>query len=122
MRRPTPSRRHFLRTAAAGAAAIGFTSRSVLAANETINMGFIGLGGRGMSSAEWFGKLPNVRVAALCDADAKMLDAAKKKYPDAKTAQDLRKVIEDKDVDAVVISTCNHWHALAAIWACQAGK
>jgi predicted dehydrogenase len=122
MRHPSTSRRRFLRTAAAGAAAIAFTSRNVLAANDTVNMGFIGLGGRGMYSAEWFGKLPNVKVAGVCDADAKMLDAAKKKYPTAKAAQDLRKIIDDKDIDAVVISTCNHWHALAAIWACQAGK
>jgi predicted dehydrogenase len=54
--------------------------------------------------------------------DQKVVDRAKQIYPQAKTATDLRKVIEDKDIDAVIISTCNHWHVLASIWAIQAGK
>src|SRR5436189_20987 len=48
--------------------------------------------------------------------------ANKAKHPDAKAEIDLRRVLDNKDINAVVISTCNHWHALAAVWACQAGK
>jgi len=117
------SRRRFLTTTAgAGATALVLPWRNVLGANDSVRLGFIGVGGRGSYSADWFKKLPDVRVAALCDADAKHLDDCHKKFPGAKTQIDLRRVIDDKDVDAVVISTCNHWHALAAVWACQAGK
>jgi predicted dehydrogenase len=116
------SRRQFVAATAAGSAALLFPARNVLGANEAINIGFLGLGGRGNESARWFSTIPGVRVAALCDADETRMAEALKKHPNAKTEKDLRKVIEDKDIDAVVISTCNHWHALASIWACQAGK
>ncbi|MGY8690068.1 MAG: Gfo/Idh/MocA family protein, partial [Verrucomicrobiales bacterium] len=98
------------------------STSNVLGANEKIRLGMIGLGGRGMGSAKWFGGIPGVEIAYLCDADSKAVDRAKKSYPNAKTTQDLRNVIEDKDIDAVVVSTCNHWHVLASVWACQAGK
>ena len=120
-----PSRRRFLRTTAgaAAAAALAFPIRRVHGANDAINLGFIGVGDRGAYSADWFAKVPGVRVATLCDADPEWkLNAAHKKHDQAKVETDLRKVIEDKSIDAVVISTCNHWHALAAVWACQAGK
>ena len=69
-----------------------------------------------------FGKLADVRIAALCDPDQKLLDEAGERHSGAKKYTDLRKLLDDSDVDAVVIATCNHWHALAAIWACEAGK
>jgi predicted dehydrogenase len=117
------SRRRFVASlGAAATAALTFPIRPVYGANDAINLGFLGVGDRGGYSASWFSKLPNIRVAALCDADESRLAAQQKKYPSAKAEQDLRKVIENKDIDAVVISTCNHWHALAAVWACQAGK
>lgn len=114
------SRRRFLSTSALAFTAV--SASKVLGANERIRIGMIGLGGRGMGSAKWFAKIPNVEIAWLCDADTKAIDRAKKAYPEAKTSQDMRKVLEDDSVDAVCISTGNHWHALAAIWACQAGK
>lgn len=116
----TTNRRVFLRHTALAATAL--SASRVLGANEKIRLGFIGLGGRGMGSAAWFAKIPNVEVAYLCDADTEVIARAKQKYPQAKTAQDLRKVIEDPEIDAVVVSTGNHWHVLASIWACQAGK
>jgi predicted dehydrogenase len=119
--RPT-SRRTFLLGAAAGTTALALPTRRVLGANDTINLGFIGVGDRGAFSAGWFGEIPGVRVAAVCDPDEQRLAAAQAQFPQARTMRDLRRLIEDKGVDAVVISTCNHWHALAAIWACQAGK
>jgi predicted dehydrogenase len=54
--------------------------------------------------------------------DQQLLDKAAEGHPRANKYTDLRKLLEDKDVDAVAIATCNHWHVLAAIWACQAGK
>ncbi len=119
----TPSmtnRRSFLRQSVLAATAL--SASRVLGANEKIRVGFIGLGGRGMGSAAWFAKIPGVEVAALCDVDSKVIDRAKKVYPNATTSSDLRKVIEDKSIDAVVVSTGNHWHVLASIWALQAGK
>jgi len=116
------TRRGFVMGAAAGAAAMAFPIRKVVGANDAINMAFLGVGGRGTYSAEWFSKIPGVRIATVCDADAQHMADCQKKFPGAKAEQDLRKVLEDKSIDAVVISTCNHWHALAAVLACQAGK
>jgi predicted dehydrogenase len=122
-----PSRRRFLKTAAGAAAvsaaALTFPIRRVYGANETVNLGFIGVGDRGSYSVEWYSKLPDIRVATLCDADpGYKLGKAHEKHAQAKTETDLRRVLDDKSIDAVVISTCNHWHALAAVWAIQAGK
>jgi predicted dehydrogenase len=116
------SRRTFLIRAAAGTSALAPPTRRALGANDAINLGFIGVGDRGAFSAKWFGEIPGVRVAAVCDADEQRMAAAREQFPQARAIRDLRRLIEDKGIDAVVISTCNHWHALAAIWACQAGK
>lgn len=105
--------------------ALAFTALSasrVLGANETIRIASIGLGGQGSGNAGRMSKVPGVEVVMLCDPDTAALDKAKKSFPNAKTTQDLRKVMEDKTIDAVVVSTGNHWHVLAAIWAMQAGK
>jgi predicted dehydrogenase len=75
-----------------------------------------------MGNASRMAKVPGVEIAYLCDPDTAALERAKKVYPNAKTTQDLRKVMEDKSIDAVVVSTGNHWHVLASIWAIQAGK
>ena len=69
-----------------------------------------------------FEKIPAVKVVGLCDPDPSRVDKAKKRFPGAKTASDLRKMIDDPEIDAVVVATCNHWHCLASIWAMQAGK
>jgi predicted dehydrogenase len=119
---PQTSRRTFLLGAAAGTAALALPGRRVLGANDTINLGFIGVGDRGALSARWFSELPGVRVAAVCDPDEQHMAACQAQFPRARKIKDLRRLVEDKNIDAVVISTCNHWHALAAIWACQAGK
>jgi predicted dehydrogenase len=119
---PHSSRRTFLLSAAAGASALALPARRVLGANDAINLGFIGVGDRGAFSAKWFGGIPGVRVAAVCDPDEQRMAAAQAQFPQARAIKDLRKLLDDKAIDAVVISTCNHWHALAAVWACQAGK
>ena len=114
------SRRSFLATSAVSVTAL--SASRVLGANERLRIGSIGLGGRGMSSANWFNELPGVEIGYLCDVDAKTLERAKMNYPEAKTTLDMNQVFEDTNIDAVVISTCNHWHVLAAIRAIQAGK
>ena len=114
------TRRQFVR----GSLAVGATlllPRSVLGANETINIGVIGLGGRGTGHAKIFGRQKGARVVSLAEPDRKRLDRVHKLFPDAKALTDLRKMIEDKDVDAVVIATCNHWHALPMIEAVKSG-
>jgi predicted dehydrogenase len=105
--------------------ALAFTALSasrVLGANETIRIASIGLGGQGNGNAKRMAAVPGVEIAYLCDPDTVALERAKKVFPNAKTTQDLRTVMEDKDIDAVVVSTGNHWHVLASIWAIQAGK
>lgn len=97
-------------------------------ANDDVRVGIIGLGGKGAEHTKHAAKLPGVRVIAVCDPDTAQTDKViaalqKAEYPHKVEAyQDLRKLLERKDVDAVIVATPNHWHALAGIWACQAGK
>jgi len=115
-------RRTFLAQSAGIGLSLTVASARAKSANDQLNLGFIGLGGRGTELLKQFGLLSDVRIAALCDPDKARLDTAARKHSGAKTYSDLRKLLEDQNIDAVVIATCNHWHALAAIWACQAGK
>lgn len=124
------SRRKFIKTAAIGSAALGIPTiipASAFGANDKLRIAVIGINGRGKDHISGFMKLENVEVATLCDVDNVVLQNGatefEKKYSKkVQTQQDLRKVYDDKDIDAVSIATPNHWHALAAIWACQAGK
>ncbi len=125
------TRRAFLkRTAAASSAAIvapTVISAKVFGANDRINAAVLGLNGRGKSHVKSLMVQDNVQVTTLCDPDMKVLEKRKKEFKetyneDVALEQDLRRVIEDKDIDVVSIATPNHWHSLAVIWACQAGK
>jgi predicted dehydrogenase len=88
----------------------------------------IGLRSRGQAHYDGFGKIPGVRIATFCDVDERLFPEAlarlgkvtQQKPPGTET--DLRRVLDDKNIDAVTIATPDHWHALAAVWACQAGK
>ena len=96
-------------------------------ANDTIRLAVAGLNGRGGSHVEEFGKIPGVEIRYLVDPDTrtyqKRLDQIEKNGGRAPaTVQDIRRVLEDKSVDAVSVATPNHWHALITIWSCQAGK
>jgi predicted dehydrogenase len=114
------SRRSFIRHTALAATAL--SASRVLGANETVRVAAIGVGGQGTGNAKRFAKVPGVEIAYVCDPDTVALDRAKQAFPNAKTTQDLRHVMDDKSIDAVIVSTGNHWHVLASIWACQAGK
>jgi hypothetical protein len=69
-----------------------------------------------------FAEIEGVNIAGLCDPDESRLESAQREYPGAKAWKDLRNLLDDKDIDAVVIATPNHWHCLAAVWAMEAGK
>ena len=102
----------------------------VLGANDKIVCASIGIRGQGDGLKRGFASLKNVEIKTLCDVDENLYASRANdkrvldKVPTFKPgyAQDLRRVLDDKDVDAVIIATPNHWHALATIWALQAGK
>jgi predicted dehydrogenase len=117
------SRRDFTRRAAVAGAATAISAGRVLGANERIRLGFIGLGNRGDQVLDGFLPHKDAQVVAICDLYQPYLDfAAKKAGGNPKQYHDYRKVLDHKDVDAVVISTPDHWHALQTIHACQADK
>lgn len=117
------SRRTFMANAAAAASAVAFPgpARAALA-NDEITLGFISCGGRANELMSAFEKVSGTRVGGLCDPDESRLGKTRLRYPKARSVADLRQLLDDDAIDAVVIATCNHWHCLAAIWAMQAGK
>ncbi len=125
------NRRSFLKQSAAASTGVFYiakTSWAQKSPGDTINMAVIGFGGRGGSHISGYKKLKNegVRVAALCDVDSNVLGKAVAAFDKEKQKvtgyTDMRKLFDDKSIDAVSIATPNHWHALASIWAIQAGK
>jgi predicted dehydrogenase len=96
-------------------------------ANDAVRIAVIGVRGRGMEHIRGFTALDDARITTLCDVDSNVIGKGMKAVASAygaepKYVQDLRRVLDDKSIDAVSIATPNHWHSLAAIWACQAGK
>ncbi len=144
------TRRDFIKRSLAAAAGAGITTAiptrvwaQVVGSNDVIRVAIIGLGGdrmredkngrplktlggKGSFMIPEFRNIPGVRVVALCDVDKYHLERNRKQFDDANenidTYIDVRKLLERKDIDAVYIATCNHWHALITVWACQAGK
>ena len=120
------SRRTFLTATAAGLTA-AIPQKS--GANDRIRVAVLGVNGRGKDLAYISGiqKQSDAEVVMLCDPDMQVAektasDFAKKYGRTPRPRQDLRKVFDHKDVDVVSVATPNHWHSLATIWACQAGK
>src|SRR5688500_10306785 len=103
------SRRNFLVAAAATGTALA-TRRPLSAAqaNDEIHLGIVGCGGRGQEHMTAFSQIPGVKIVGLCDPDEKRLAAVKKLYPDASTYRDLRELIDNKSINAIVIAACNH--------------
>ena len=130
------NRRDFLKTsllAAAGAGVAGAVASRGRAwaqpagANGDLRVAVVGLGGKGTGThVGQLSQMEGVRIVALCDADTAHIDRALGKLRDTahkpETFTDVRRVIDHADIDAVTVATPNHWHALIAIWACQAGK
>ena len=140
-------RRDFLKAAGSGVAVLTAASfQQIRGANDRLRIGLIGCGARGTFDARLMRGTPedikaaapanyhegnldprlkeprNVEIAALCDAYHSRMDAAKKWAPQAKTYPDFRRLLEDKDIDAVIIATPDPWHAGMMILSCEAGK
>src|SRR5437870_5419110 len=116
-------RRDLFRAAGATALAMSAASYSrVLGANDKVQMGTIGFGGRGTFVTGVFQKNAAVKVVAICDVYGARLDAGLQSAPGARGFKDHRKLLEMKEVDAVYIATPDHWHAQTAIDALNAGK
>jgi predicted dehydrogenase len=96
-------------------------------ANDRINAAVLGLNGRGKSHVQGFMAQDNVQITHFCDPDMNILKTRQKEFKDkykkdVALEQDLRRIMDNKDIDVVSIASPNHWHALSVIWACQAGK
>jgi len=125
------SRRQFLKSASltvAGVTALGHRAfAQSQGANDRIVLGAIGVGGMGRSNVNSFLDLPGVEIAAVCDVDQNHAEeaaaqVAKKQSRAPRVYKDFRRVLDQKDINAVVISTPDHWHAVPFIAACEAGK
>jgi len=124
MRRFT--RREFVKGSVAAGITLAGPFSSVRGANDDIRVAVVGMRNQGSNHINWFRQIPGVRVVAICDADKSVVDREEKKFKDRNekvdTYIDYRKLLEDKNIDAIITATPNHWHALVTIWGCQAGK
>lgn len=122
----THNRRTFLRQATAATATLAAASTSGIAwagaASDRVNLALVGTGGMGRMHLDWFRQQADVHVVALCDVSQQHLQAASEMVPDADTSGDYREVINRDDVDAVLVATPDHWHALVVVAAAKAGK
>ncbi|HEY6465841.1 MAG TPA: Gfo/Idh/MocA family oxidoreductase, partial [Candidatus Acidoferrales bacterium] len=133
----TIERREFLKATGAavtaGAASLALSGKAfgasgrVLGANDRVQVAICGVRGRGNDHIKGYAKVPQAQIAALCDVDENVLNERlaeldKMGLPKAQSYGDVRKLLENKDIDAISIATPNHWHSLIAIWALQAGK
>src|SRR6478736_6568181 len=129
------TRRSFISTSARATAALGvssvipwqsFANSKVVAPSDRLNVAGIGINGMGWEDMKQLLKVPGTNVVALCDVDENVLskrkDELSKKGIQVKTYSNYRKLLEDKDIDAVVIGTPDHWHCLQMVEACSAGK
>ncbi len=125
------NRRDFLKTGAGLAALGGITfithPERVFGANDRVRVAVCGVRGRGWDHVKELAKVPQAEIAAFCDVDENVLaqrlkGMEQKGLPKPQTFVDVRKLLEDKSIDAISIATPNHWHSLMAIWGCQAGK
>jgi predicted dehydrogenase len=136
-------RRHFLRDTASLAASLAAiptisaagretdddadADRKPASPNDTLRVAVCGVKGRGMDHIAGWSKQKDVRITTICDVDlnvtGRATKAIAKRYgSEPRIVQDIRKLLDDKTIDAISVATPNHWHALATIWACQAGK
>src|SRR6185312_4654399 len=124
---PDASRRTFVQMTAAGLGIAAASRPARAAASDRIQVGFIGLGGQGTSRLNEFLRQPDVDAVAVCDLDRNHVDAAAALVEKARGRapekfHDFRKLLEHKPLDAVMVATPDHWHALPTIDACRAGK
>ena len=121
------TRRNFLKSSAFMVGSLAVTKSWAGSPNNDVRVAVVGLRGRGMELIDLITKAEGVKLVALCDVDSAILEErsaeVETKYGvKADRIDDYRKVLDREDVDAVVLATPNHWHALQTIWGCQAGK
>ena len=119
------TRRSFNRTALVASAFASLSAKSysqVIGANERVNIGLLGFGLIGRIHARTFHGLSEAKIIAVSDAFKPRLDACKAIVPDVKSYSDFRKLLDEKSVDAVIVATPDHWHALHTMMSCAAGK
>src|SRR5262245_36749332 len=121
---PSPTRREFLAASAVTLSAASYT-RAAQKPNEKVRVAVMGLRVRGKQLAPVFAAAPGVEVTHLVDPDPAMvkptLDALKNPASPPQVETDIRKVLDDKTITAVVVSAPDYWHALATIWATERG-
>ena len=122
MTETTVPRRDFIRTVGAATAATALSYSRILGANERVQLGVIGCGGRGVGNMNNFLKLGTVDVPAVCDVYRPNIERARETAKTAKPYSEYRQLLEAKDVDAVMIATPDHWHMAMTIDALNAGK
>ncbi len=137
MKTMSPTRRQFIKKAVSGTAAItlggmlpAFSAKSysrIIGANEKVTVGIMGVNSRGLALASTFGVQKNCQIVSISDVDSRAAEkciAATEKLQNFKpnAVPDFRKALENKDMDVLVISAPDHWHAPAAILASKAGK
>jgi len=121
------SRRQFVASGIGAGVMMSLPASSIRAsryvsANDSINVGIIGCGGRAGGLVNNFSKIDGTNITGLCDPDASRLGKMKSDFNKAQGWADMRGLLDSDNVDVAVIATCNHWHCLAAIWAMEAGK
>ncbi|MFW6227807.1 MAG: Gfo/Idh/MocA family protein, partial [Bacteroidota bacterium] len=127
------TRRDFIKKTAIGAAGItlgGLSAKSygrVLGANDRINFGVAGINSRGIALMHAINNAKNTSIGAVCDVDRRIIEKSVKRGQDLtgvkpKSYEDVREMLEQKDIDAIAIATPDHWHAPMTIMGVQAGK
>jgi predicted dehydrogenase len=122
---PSLNRREFIRAAGLGSAGLlaatvpAFAARRKLSPNEKLNIGVIGVAARGGDNLR---EVSTENIVALCDVDEQRLNAAAKSHPGARLYHDFRKLIDQRDIDAIVVSTPDHTHAVASVRALKSGR
>ncbi len=126
------NRRSFIKKSSVGVLGItmGMTAKSyakIMGANDRVNIGVVGIRQQGFNHIRNYAALNNVEVMALCDIDSRLFPERSEWLKNnggtvPNTYVDIRNLLENKDIDAISVATPNHWHALAGIWAAQAGK
>ena len=125
---PKLTRRQFVASGAAAGVMMSIPGSDLrasrhVAAVDSVNAGFVGWGGRGSGKlSTHFSQVEGVNIAGICDPDSSRVGLGKEKHAKAEGWADMRGLFDSDGIDIAVISTCNHWHVLAAIWAMEAGK
>src|SRR5579859_1703679 len=117
-----PTRRTFLKQAALGAAVLAYPPARVLGANNRVRVGMIGVGGRGTDLLQEALTIPDIQLVAMADVYSRRRDAAKAKVPGIQTFDDHRRLLDMKDVDAVIVASPLHIHARHFLDTLAAGK